>query len=69
VLTSVGLPVEAIAIIAGVDAFMDMGRTAVNVFGNTTAVLLVRKFGGMSDVPSEGYALEGALATEPSGAS
>lgn len=44
VLTSVGLPVEAIAIIAGVDAFMDMGRTAINVFGNTIAVLLVRRF-------------------------
>jgi dicarboxylate/amino acid:cation (Na+ or H+) symporter, DAACS family len=55
--------VEAIAIIAGVDAFMDMGRTAVNVFGNTTAVLLVRKFGGMSDEPSEGYVLDGALTT------
>lgn len=46
VLTSIGLPVEAIAIIAGVDAFMDMGRTAVNVFGNTAAVLLLRKIGG-----------------------
>jgi len=44
VLTAVGLPVESIAIIAGVDAFMDMGRTAVNVFGNSAAVLLVRKF-------------------------
>jgi dicarboxylate/amino acid:cation (Na+ or H+) symporter, DAACS family len=63
VLTSVGLPVEAIAIIAGVDAFMDMGRTAVNVFGNTTAVLLVSKFGGMSDEPSEDYLLGGAFTT------
>lgn len=43
VTTAIGLPVEAIAIIAGVDAFMDMGRTAVNVFGNTVAVLLVKK--------------------------
>jgi DAACS family dicarboxylate/amino acid:cation (Na+ or H+) symporter len=46
VLTAIGLPVEAIALIAGVDAFMDMGRTAVNVFGNTVAVLLVQRFGG-----------------------
>ena len=46
VLTAVGLPVEAIAIVAGVDAFMDMGRTAVNVFGNTVAVKLVQKLGG-----------------------
>ena len=55
VLTAVGLPVEAIAIIAGVDAFMDMGRTAVNVFGNTVAVKLVQKLGGQglaqSDLP------------------
>jgi DAACS family dicarboxylate/amino acid:cation (Na+ or H+) symporter len=56
VLTAIGLPVEAIAIIAGVDAFMDMGRTAVNVFGNTVAVKLVQRFGGQglteSDLPS-----------------
>ena len=44
VLTAIGLPVEAIAIVAGVDAFMDMGRTAVNVFGNTVAVKLVQRF-------------------------
>ena len=48
VLTAIGLPVEAIAVIAGVDAFMDMGRTATNVFGNTVAVLLVHKFAGDS---------------------
>lgn len=57
VLTAIGLPVEAIAIIAGVDAFMDMGRTAVNVFGNTIAVKLVQKLGGLeladSDLPVE----------------
>ncbi|RAI45549.1 dicarboxylate/amino acid:cation symporter [Rhodoplanes roseus] len=46
VLTAIGLPVEALAIIAGVDAFLDMGRTAVNVFGNTVAVKLVQKFAG-----------------------
>ena len=43
VLTAIGMPVEAIAIIAGVDVFMDMGRTAINLFGNTAAVLLVNK--------------------------
>lgn len=46
VLTTVGLPVESLAIIAGVDAFMDMGRSAINVLGNTVAVMLVQKFGG-----------------------
>jgi Na+/H+-dicarboxylate symporter len=46
VMTIVGLPVESLAIIAGVDAFMDMGRSAINDLGNTVAVMLVRKFGG-----------------------
>jgi len=46
ILTSIHLPVEAIAIVAGVDRFMDMGRTTVNVFGNTVAALLLNKFGG-----------------------
>ncbi len=44
VLSAIGLPVEALAVIAGVDAFLDMGRTAINVFGNTVAVKLVEKF-------------------------
>ncbi|MDC7789460.1 dicarboxylate/amino acid:cation symporter [Rhodoplanes sp. TEM] len=44
VLTAIGLPVEALAVIAGVDAFLDMGRTAVNVFGNTVAVKLVQRY-------------------------
>ena len=47
ILTSIGLPVEAIAILAGVDRFMDMGRTAVNVLGNTVATLLLAKFGNV----------------------
>ena len=47
VTVAMGLPIEAIAIIAGIDVFMDMGRTTVNVMGNTVAVLLVRKFAGV----------------------
>jgi len=46
ILTSIGMPVESIAILAGVDRFMDMGRTTVNVFGNTIAAILLYKFGG-----------------------
>jgi DAACS family dicarboxylate/amino acid:cation (Na+ or H+) symporter len=55
VLTAIGLPVEAIALVAGIDAFMDMGRTAVNVLGNTVATKLVSRFGGRAaqeDLPS-----------------
>jgi len=47
VLTTIGVPVEALAIIAGVDAFLDMGRTAINVFSNTVAIKLVMKFAGI----------------------
>jgi DAACS family dicarboxylate/amino acid:cation (Na+ or H+) symporter len=50
VLTAIGLPVEAIALVAGVDAFMDMGRTAVNVLGNTVATKLVTRFGGRAAI-------------------
>ncbi len=55
ILTSIGLPVEAIAIVAGVDRFIDMGRTCINVFGNTTAALLLHKYGGdgiIDEIPS-----------------
>jgi DAACS family dicarboxylate/amino acid:cation (Na+ or H+) symporter len=41
----ISLPVESVALIAGVAGFLDMRRTAVNVLGNTAAVMLVRRFG------------------------
>jgi DAACS family dicarboxylate/amino acid:cation (Na+ or H+) symporter len=51
ILTAIGLPVEEIAILAGVERLMDMGRTAVNVFGNTFVVLLLKRFVGNPDAP------------------
>ncbi len=56
VLTTIGIPVEALAIIAGVDAFLDMGRTAVNVVSNTVAVKLVMRWAGIACEPAEGTA-------------
>ncbi|MTJ91935.1 MAG: dicarboxylate/amino acid:cation symporter [Desulfovibrio sp.] len=53
VLTTIGVPVEALAIIAGVDAFLDMGRTAVNVVSNTVAVKLVMRWAGIAYEPVE----------------
>lgn len=41
VLTSVGLPVEGIALVAGVDRVFDMGRTVVNITGDATCVMCV----------------------------
>jgi len=44
VLLALGLPADAVALVAGVDVFLDMGRTGMNVLGNTLAVLVARRF-------------------------
>lgn len=41
VLQSVGLPVEGIALVAGVDRIFDMGRTAVNITGDSACAIVV----------------------------
>ena len=43
-LGSVGIPVEGLAFIAGIDRILDMARTAVNVVGNTLAALVMAKW-------------------------
>lgn len=50
VLTSVGLPLEGIAIIAGVDRILDMLRTTVNITGDSLITMLVDKSEGTMDV-------------------
>lgn len=49
VLEQVGLPVEGIALIIGVDRLLDMTRTAVNVCGDAMVTLAVAKSEGMLD--------------------
>ncbi|MGK5083838.1 cation:dicarboxylase symporter family transporter [Bdellovibrionota bacterium FG-1] len=46
-LTSFGLPLEGIALILAVDEFMDMARTAVNLFGNCLATAVVARWEGI----------------------
>lgn len=41
-LTTVGLPLEAIALVAGVDRFLDMFRTATNITGDASAALFIQ---------------------------
>jgi Na+/H+-dicarboxylate symporter len=41
VLQSVGLPVEGIALVAGVDRIFDMGRTVVNITGDSSCAIIV----------------------------
>ena len=43
VLQSVGLPVEGIALVAGVDRIFDMGRTTVNITGDAACYIIVSK--------------------------
>lgn len=43
VLTSIGVPVEGIAIIAGVDKIFDMGRTTLNITGDATCAIWISK--------------------------
>ena len=48
-LGSVGIPLEGLAFIAGIDRILDMGRTVVNVIGNALAVLVISKWEGNFD--------------------
>ncbi|AOA59717.1 glutamate/aspartate:proton symporter GltP [Acinetobacter larvae] len=43
-LHTVGIPLEGLAFIAGVDRILDMARTALNVVGNALAVLVISKW-------------------------
>jgi Na+/H+-dicarboxylate symporter len=44
VFTSVGIPIEAISIIIGVDRILDMFRTSLNVAGDLLITKIVNKF-------------------------
>ena len=46
ILSAVGLPVEGIGLVIGVDRILDMLRTAVNVYGDTCVAVLVAKSEG-----------------------
>jgi Na+/H+-dicarboxylate symporter len=50
-LTQFGLPVEGVALLLGVDTFLDMGRTATNVVGNAVATSVITKWEGMLQPP------------------
>ena len=41
ILTSAGLPVDGIALVAGVDRIFDMGRTTLNITGDASCTLIV----------------------------
>jgi Na+/H+-dicarboxylate symporter len=49
VLASVGLPLEGIALIAGIDRILDMMRTTINITGDTLITVIVDKSEGTLD--------------------
>ena len=53
VFTQVGIPLEAVALIAGIDRILDMIRTSINVVGDVASALVVTNLEG--DLNSEPY--------------
>ncbi len=53
VLAAADIPVEGIAIVIGVDRFLDMSRTVVNVIGDCVGVVYVSKSEGLLDTVYE----------------
>jgi proton glutamate symport protein len=51
VLQQIGIPVEGIALVVGVERILDMTRTAVNVTGDTTCAIWVAKTEGELNIP------------------
>ncbi|MCQ4095143.1 glutamate/aspartate:proton symporter GltP [Erwinia persicina] len=63
-LGSVGIPLEGLAFIAGVDRILDMARTALNVVGNALAVLVIAKWEDQFDA-KQAQAYEAQLKAQP----
>lgn len=66
-LANFGLPLEGIAVVLGVDALMDMGRTSVNVIGNCLASVVMARLEG-EFVESPPGALRAPESPPPAGA-
>jgi proton glutamate symport protein len=62
-LTAFGLPLEGVAVILGVDELLDMGRTLINVVGNSLATVVIARWEG-AWVPNQGNT--GNVSTGPS---
>ncbi|HUR55320.1 MAG TPA: cation:dicarboxylase symporter family transporter, partial [Gemmataceae bacterium] len=64
-LASFGLPLEAIAVILGVDELMDMARTTVNLIGNCLAACIMARWEGEFDDNATGTLPEEEAANPP----
>ena len=60
VFTQVGIPLEAVGIVAGIDRVLDMARTTINVLGDATGAICVSKLENDLD-PERGARMESTL--------
>jgi len=61
---SLGLPKEPMLLLLGVDQFLDMGRTTMNVVGNCLASAVIAKWEGEFRTETPSPSVQGALAEE-----
>src|SRR5690348_1238460 len=61
-LSQFGLPLQAVAVILGVDALMDMARTSINLFGNCLATVVMARWDGEFDRPGAATPVADAIA-------
>jgi proton glutamate symport protein len=61
-LTQFNLPLQAVAVILGVDALMDMARTSINLFGNCLATVVMARWDGEFDRPGAAVPVADAIA-------
>jgi Na+/H+-dicarboxylate symporter len=54
ILSTIGLPLEAVGLILAVDRILDMCRTAVNVLSDTTAAVVIARSEGEATALSGG---------------
>ncbi len=53
VLTQIGVPIEGVALVLGVERILDMSRTTVNIMGDSTAAVLIADWEGELNPPEE----------------
>ena len=50
---AVGVPLEGLALVLGVERILDMARTTVNIMGDSTAAVILAKMENELDPPPE----------------
>ena len=64
-LTQFGLPLQGVAVILGVDAFMDMARTSLNLVGNCLATVLMARWDGSFELSSDDTLVQQLVPNKP----